>query len=163
MKVIVCALLLLLGSSGILQQQNLTLEVGSKIPAEMLTEEHGFIALPDFMPAIEASVDGIKYELAYTKSTGIIKYIFTEDENFMTVDGLRVGACIPLTKKQLGSTRGGLTRGPVTADGWTPIIGYRAHITTCQQDSDESPVVIHKDKVPTEEGMLEAKIIKFMK
>jgi hypothetical protein len=118
---------------------------------------------PDFMPIIEATIEGVRYDIAYNSRTNTVVIVITEDENFKTADCLRVGSCVPLTKKQLGSSRGGLTRGPVTSDGWITIVGYRSHVTTCQQETDGSPVIIDKDKVPSKDGILEAKIIKFMR
>lgn len=160
MKIVVLCLLLF-GSGIPSQNREPALEVGSKLPSELIPKNPDFITLPDFLPVLETRIDGVVYEVAYYPSNNIVRYIFTSDERFKTADGKHVGMCIPISKEQVGSTRGGLTR-LKTKDNWTPVIGYRSNVTTCQKRDNGSVLTLPlKDMLADEK--VEVKIIKFMK
>lgn len=147
------------------QGRSLDLKVGEQIPSALVPKDPDFITLPDFLPVAKVSVEGINYEVAYSPETHVIKHILTEDKNFVTVDGLRVGMCMAVSKKQVVSVRHGLTRAPKTADGWTPVIGYRAHVTKCEQGIKKTPPTIcHVDTLPAEaDGVkVNVKVLKFI-
>lgn len=75
-------------------------------------------------PFIDPSIDGIKYIIAFDEKTREIKYIYTNDKNFRTANGLRVSSEIPLTRAQIEIIPYWEIRAPVTPDGWYPVVGH---------------------------------------
>ena len=79
-------------------------------------------ATNQFRPFIVRTIGKIDYTIAYDENTREIKYIYTEDKDFRTSNGLKVGKEIVFT-----------TRGPAiwydweiltdeTPDGWYPHV-----------------------------------------
>lgn len=75
-------------------------------------------------PCVGQFFDGIKYQIAYSEKTHRVSYVFTNDENFVTLDGLRVGDAIPVTRDTVHALPGFEVWAPTTRDGWWPIVGY---------------------------------------
>src|ERR1700675_1918771 len=57
-------------------------------------------------PCVQRKVDGITYTIAYREETHRVTYVFTDDENFRTVDGLKIGDSIPVSKETVAGWPG---------------------------------------------------------
>ena len=77
-------------------------------------------------PYIEVTIEKVDYVIAYDEKTRRIKYISTEDEDFRTKKGLKVGDYIKLKRDEIVVFPSWEIRGPKTSDGWFPIIGVDA-------------------------------------
>jgi hypothetical protein len=75
-------------------------------------------------PCVERTFDGIKYQIAYSEQTHRVSYVFTCDDKFRTVDGLKVRDSVPVSKQTVRALPGWQIRTPMTSDGWWPIVGY---------------------------------------
>ena len=53
-----------------------------------------------------------------------IKYIYTEDKDFKTAQGLKVGSEISLTRDEVLIYPGWDVYSKISVDGWYPIVGY---------------------------------------
>ena len=71
---------------------------------------------------MDQKFDGMKYQVAYSEQTHRVSYVYTDDPKFRTTDGVMVGGSIPVSKDSLLVLTGWQIRGPVTADGWWPIL-----------------------------------------
>jgi hypothetical protein len=75
-------------------------------------------------PYVETVVNGIKYTIAFNERTRRITYLYTSDDKFRTVNGLRIGAELTFTSAQLIIIPYGEVRGPRTPDGWFPVVAH---------------------------------------
>lgn len=75
-------------------------------------------------PCVEQVFDGVKYQIAYSNETRRVSYLYTDDENFRTVDGLKVGDLIPVSPQIVHALPGWQIHAQTTRDGWRPIMGY---------------------------------------
>ena len=66
---------------------------------------------------------GARFKVGYDAKTRVVKYLFTEDRNFKTNDGLGVGSWIEVRQHELFLVRGWRIYGPRTKDGWRTVIG----------------------------------------
>jgi hypothetical protein len=67
---------------------------------------------------------GVRFAtVGYDSRTQRIKYLFTQDDKFKTVDGFQVGGLISLAENQIISIKGWQIIGLRTEDGWRPILG----------------------------------------
>ena len=106
-------------------QPNMKLEIGSQIDSMYISKSTGhlYTGPSQIRPCFEIIVDGIKYTVAFDKSTLKIKYIFTSDKNFETSNGLKVGSEIKVLKKEVKIFRGWNVYSGKTDDGWDQLIG----------------------------------------
>lgn len=72
---------------------------------------------------IDIAQGGIGYTVAFD-AKHIITYIHTEDPNFATSEGLKVGGFLDVKGEQLRAYPGWEVRSPARADGWSPVVGY---------------------------------------
>jgi len=75
-------------------------------------------------PCIERVFDGIRYQIAYRLETHRVSYVYTSDDRFRTVDGLKIGDPIPVSRDTVGGEPGWLSLAATTSDGWRPVVGY---------------------------------------
>ena len=75
-------------------------------------------------PCVALAFDGIKYQIAYREETHRVTYVYTSDEKFRTVDGLKVGDEIPVSRETVRALPGWLAFAATTRDGWRPVVGY---------------------------------------
>jgi hypothetical protein len=68
-------------------------------------------------------VGGAKFKVGYNAKTRVVKYLFTEDGNFKTNEGLNVGSWIEARQHELVLVPGWRIYGPRTKDGWRTVIG----------------------------------------
>ena len=68
-------------------------------------------------------VGGDRFKVGYDAKTRVVKYLFTDDRNFKTNDGLRVGSWIEVRQNELILVRGWRIYGPRTKDGWRTMSG----------------------------------------
>jgi hypothetical protein len=73
-------------------------------------------------PCVERVFDGIKYQIAYSDETHRVSYVYTNDEKFRTVDGLKVGDSIPVSRKTVRALPRWLAYAPTARDGWQAIV-----------------------------------------
>jgi len=116
-------------------QLNLKLEIGSHIDKELLSDSTNNIILTNpsqFRPYIDITIDSVDYIIAFNEKTMEIKYIYTDDNNFRTIQGLKISSEISLTKDEIIIYPGWNVYSKITDDGWYPIIG---HNFTFENDS----------------------------
>jgi hypothetical protein len=75
-------------------------------------------------PCVDLVVDGIKYQIAYREETHRVTYVYTSDEKFRTIDGLKVGGSIPVSRETVRGQPGWQSYAATTRDGWCPVVGY---------------------------------------
>jgi len=75
-------------------------------------------------PCVQRTFDGITYTIAYREQTHRVSYVYTNDKNFRTADGLKVGDSIPVSKETVFGEPGWQSFAPSTRDGWLPIVGF---------------------------------------
>jgi hypothetical protein len=103
------------------------LEIGSNIDREYLPDSlnHFILTHPSqFRPYIEVTIHNVDYIIAFNEKTLEIKYIYTDDKDFKTVQGLKVGSEISLTKDDIIIYPGWDVCSKNSYDGWYPIVGY---------------------------------------
>src|SRR5215471_9538785 len=123
------------------QKPEIKLEIGSVLSKTLIPKKQNneWVTHPaQTRPYIERQIDGVKYVIAYKKESRRIVYIFTSDEHFKTNDGLNVGLQIDLTSEQISRYPGWEIRGPKTADGWYPVIGWDIGLDLMNPVSKES-------------------------
>jgi hypothetical protein len=116
--------LALLNSPFVAAQAN----VGMRLPSAMVPKNNAneCAATPSqTYPCIQnVEIGGVRFTVVgYDAHTRRIRYLFTQDENFRTADGLRVGGPIDLAENEILSVAGWHTMGPRNKDGWRPIVG----------------------------------------
>ena len=90
-----------------------------------------------FDPFIDDWVDEVEYVIAFDKKTRAITYINTSASSFRTEDGLKVGDRLKLKRDQIIVNSGWEIYGPITKDGWYPVIGYNTN----------RPEVVHQTEI----------------
>jgi hypothetical protein len=103
-------------------------DVGMRVPPALLPKKNTnqCAATPSqFYPCIQdVEVGGVRFTVVgYDAHTSRIRYLFTEDENFRTADGLHVGGLIDLAETEIILVAGWHILGPRTKDAWRPILG----------------------------------------
>jgi hypothetical protein len=107
-------------------QSTIRLEIGRKLPNVYVTKKEGLTstAASQLRPFIKVLIKGIHYKIAYEERTRRIKYIYTNDENFRTLDGAKVDDDLSFTVDELDIHPYWEIRGPKTSDGWYPVIAH---------------------------------------
>jgi hypothetical protein len=67
-------------------------------------------------------VGGVKFKIAYDAHSSEIRYLSTDDQQFVTNDGLQVGSWIQVQANQLEFFPGWNIYGPTSKDGWRTIL-----------------------------------------
>jgi hypothetical protein len=135
-----CLAVFLLSIVAPLQQSSIKLEIGAKLKKRDFpkTSRKLYMTHPAQMrPYIEKNIDGVDYIIAYDEKSRVIKYITTNDEDFRTANGLRVGSYIEVSKEEVIAYPGWEIRAPQTSDGWYPIIGFVDEITISIDGRDD--------------------------
>ena len=108
-------------------QARIKLEVGAKLDRKYIPKKLKNLLMThpgQLRPFIKRTIGGVRYDIAFDKHTRQIKYIYTNDPNFRTTDGLHVSSKIPLRREQLQVYPGWEIRGPARGDGWFPVVGF---------------------------------------
>jgi hypothetical protein len=104
---------------------DIPLRIGAKLPPKYIPAEvTNMIPIDneEGIPAIDVTISDVDYTLGYHSQTKRILSIKTHDPDFKTVNGLKVGSTINVTRKQLRIKPTFEVSGPPTPDGWRPII-----------------------------------------
>lgn len=107
-------------------QSDIRLEVGAKLPRKYVSRKvtQQIATHPgQTRPYIHKTIANVDYLIAFDEKTREIRYIHTDDKDFHTVNGLRVGSAITFTREQLDIIPGWEIRAPATPDGWYPVVG----------------------------------------
>jgi len=107
-------------------QSDIKLEVGAKLPRKYVPRKitQQIATHPSqFRPYIHKTIADVDYLIAFDEKTREIHYIHTDDKDFRTVNGLRVGSAITFTREQLDIIPSWEIRAPATPDGWYPVVG----------------------------------------
>lgn len=80
-------------------------------------------------PCASLKIDHVAFKVGYDPETLQIKYLSTQDKNFQTEDGLRVGGWMKVREDQLLAIHGWMILGPKTKDGWRPVVGLNLRDT----------------------------------
>lgn len=100
--------------------------IGSKFKRLWRSKESGLCMTSSAQldPCVERIFDGIKYSIAYSTDTHRVTYVYTDDDKFRTIDGLKVGDSIPVSRETVVGWPGWQSYAPPTRDGWLPVIGF---------------------------------------
>jgi hypothetical protein len=106
-------------------QSDIKLSIGAKLPRKYVSAKIGKIAThpSQFRPYINKTIADVDYIIAFDEKTREIRYIHTADKDFRTVNGLRVGSKITITREKLEILPSWEIRAPATPDGWLPVVG----------------------------------------
>ena len=107
-------------------QSIIELDIGAKLDKSLTSNKNEMILThpSQFRPFIIMTLDSVDYKVAYNKETLEIKYIHTDDKDFLTEDSLRIGSIIVLKRNQILEYPGWEIRSNILNNGWYPIIGY---------------------------------------
>lgn len=105
-------------------QTDIRLESGKKLPKKYVRDTANLFATDaaQTRPYIEVTIGQVDYDIAYEKETRKIKYIQTNDTDFKTSNGLRVGDEISILGKDIEILDYFQFRAPAGKDGWQPVI-----------------------------------------
>ena len=120
-------LFLLLPQLVEIKNLDIKLEPGSVLAAHHIPEKNNrlYMTAPSQLrPYIEVTIEKVDYVIAYDEKTSKIKYIVTDDKDFRTKKGLKVGDYIEVTEDQVVAFPGWEVFGPPTTDGWSTVIGF---------------------------------------
>ncbi len=128
MKILVLFLIgFIVSSTEVSAQADIKLEIGAKLPRKYITKKNvtfTFTAASQMDPSIEKTIANVDYDIAFKEDTRRITYISTMDEDFRTVNCLKVGDEITFTKEELIISPYWEIRAPAAPDGWFPVIGF---------------------------------------
>ena len=160
MSILSLAVLLFLAPAPV-QQSGVNLEVGVKLRKKDVKKSDPYTMThpAQVRPFVERDVGGVLYRLAYNEKSREVRYIFTEDKDFKTAGGLKVGDIIEVSRGEMEAYLGWEVRAPKTSDGWHPLIGFNDKITVEAADWDNTV-----DFNNLKEGVkVRAKILGFVK
>src|SRR5262245_63943409 len=119
------------------KQKPALLELGAEVKPEFIREKKTlelYMTHPaQLRPFIRQEIDGVSYVIAYVEESRKVKYITTDDKDFTTDEGLRVGNFIELTKDEIIAYPGWEIRGPANKDGWHPVVGFAEKVTIMKE------------------------------
>jgi hypothetical protein len=100
--------------------------IGSKFKKSWRSKESGLCMTSSAQldPCVERVFDGIKYSIAYGTDTHRVTYVYTDDEKFRTIDGLKVGDSIAVSRDTVVGEPGWQSYAPATGNGWLPVVGF---------------------------------------
>jgi hypothetical protein len=102
------------------------LDVGTRLSHDQLprnNKDRCAIAPLQMLPCIpDVMVMGVKFKIAYDAHSSEIRYLYTDDQQFVTSEGLQVGSWIQVQTNQLEFFPGWNIYGPTTRDGWRTIL-----------------------------------------
>ena len=132
MKILIINLLLALNINLLIAQNTTQLpKIGSKLSKSDIPEELEQLCLissSDIVPCFEKTIDNVTYRIAYdwrprNSKSFEVRYIATSDPDFKTTEGLSCGDALEISKKDITDYEGWQIHGPITKDGWIPVIG----------------------------------------
>ena len=100
---------------------------GDRLPRSLraLREPGEWVTHPSqTRPFVRLTVKGIDYVVAFDESNGRVTYVSTTDNDFRTIDGLKVGDDIEVGPADILTLPGWEIRLPARKDGWQPVIGH---------------------------------------
>jgi len=112
-------------------QSTIELEIGGIIDKKFLSDTSSNFILTSpsqFRPYFVISIDSVDYIIAYDKMTLEIKYIITNDKDFKTTQGLKIGSEISLSSDEVLIYPGWNVYSKISDDDWDPIVGYNFSI-----------------------------------
>ena len=107
-------------------QSIIELDIGAKLDKNLISSKNKIIQThpSQFRPFITMKIDCVDYKVAYDKETFEIKYIHTDDQDFLTEDSLSIGSLIQVRRDQIFNYPGWEIQLKILDNGWYPIIGY---------------------------------------
>lgn len=93
----------------------------------------------------ELAAGGAKFKVGYDPQTRLVRYMFTDDRNFRTTDGLQVGSWIEVRQHELVLVPGWRIYGPKTAGGWRTVIGTPLRFNNQTEQVELSGLVQFED------------------
>jgi hypothetical protein len=126
MKIVLCLLIvfLLTTSISVGAQSGIRLEINSRLPAKYAKKPRGLTltAASQLFPYVEESIKEVEYLIAFDQDTRKIKYIYTDDKDFKSSNGTKVGQEITLKWDDIDVLAYFQLRGPADKDGWQPVV-----------------------------------------
>jgi hypothetical protein len=152
---------------GVQQKEELKLVIGSEIPASELAEEKSarlYMTAPaQLRPFIEREIDKVRYVIAYDDKTLRIKYLSTNDPDFKSSQGLKVGDFLDVKGDQVSVLPGWEIRAPGGEDGWQPLIGFNSELTVLREHKEVKLTVPEGQYNLPAKQTIKAKIMAFVK
>lgn len=106
-------------------QNDIKLEINSKLAVKYAKNPKGrtFTAASQTFPYIEVTIKEVDYLIAFDEASRKIKYIYTDDEDFKSSNGLEVDQEVTFKWDEIEVLGYFQLRGPEDKDGWQPVIG----------------------------------------
>lgn len=125
MKITVLAVILLAFAAGVAAQKDIKLEVNSTLPDRYAKLSKGMTATAasQVFPFVELTIKKIDYTIAFDGKTKKIKYIFTNDDNFIDGNGRRVDEEITVEWEDIEVLPYFQLRTKPDRNGWQAVIG----------------------------------------
>lgn len=106
-----------------------------------------------------ATVNGIKYKVAYRKRGlgNVVTYVHTDDPNFRSLEGLRVGDVATVEHPESIIAAPGFEIYGKKGKGWIPVVGFNGEVAVVRPDhADEKQEA--KTLTPTTENPVRLRI-----
>lgn len=115
-------------------------EIGSKLSAKDVPKKRNMELFmthsAQFRPFIKKEINKVEYVIAYDEKTREVKYLYTNDSDFKTTRGLKVGDYVEVKGSEVQIYPGWEIRGPEDEDGWHPLIGFDSELTVLRGQID---------------------------
>ena len=110
-------------------QSDIKLAIDAKLPRKYVGDGSRLTttAAAQLRPYIDVTIGKVDYLIAYEKETRKIKYIYTDDDDFRSSEGLKVDDEITVLWKDIDILGYFQLRAQAGRDGWQPVIaGFTA-------------------------------------
>lgn len=106
-------------------QSKIKLEIDAKLPAKYATKSKGYLATAaaQFFPFVEITIKKVKYKIAFDKENSNIKYIFTNDKEFVDANDRKVGQEVTVKYEDIEILGYFQLRTKPDKNGWQAVIG----------------------------------------
>lgn len=125
MKILAVSLISFLLWFAPVQEREIKLEIGARLPIKYTKKSNRmiFTHTNQMRPFIKREIKGVEYVIAFDEKNREIHYINTQDKDFVTSNGLRIGSVIDVKKEDFYIIPQIEIRAPKTPDGWEPVVG----------------------------------------
>lgn len=125
MKLTSFTLLLLAFSITINAQSKISLEIDAKLPAKHTRDTSRYIATAasQMFPFVELTINKVKYTIAFDPDNRKIKYIYTQDKNFVDSNGFKVSQEVSVLYNDIEVLDYFQLRLKPDKNGWQVVLG----------------------------------------
>ena len=125
MKLVLLTLCISILSVSVTAQSDVKLKINSKLPSKYVKQSKGLTltAASQMFPFIEITIKNVEYLIAFDDDDRKIKYIYTEDENFVDGHGRKVDQEITVKYEDIEILGDFQLRTKSDKNGWQAVIG----------------------------------------